>query len=136
MGNTEGVIRPEPWRPSLASHQRLVFAMIAGLVLVAGGTLTIWGKRSAVASATPAPAVLMVSRPLTDDVLEATKALKVTQQETIDQLQVVQDQLAAQKLETKKMADQIAEITEKLAIVQNNLPAASSTSAALPKSHR
>ncbi len=110
--------------------------MIAGLVLVAGGTLTIWGKRSAVASATPAPAVLMVSRPLTDDVLEATKALKVTQQETIDQLQVVQDQLAAQKLETKKMADQIAEITEKLAIVQNSLPAASSTSAALPKSHR
>jgi uncharacterized coiled-coil protein SlyX len=112
----------------------MVVTMVAGLVLIAGGALTIWEARRS-PPAVPAPAIATVSRPLTDELLGTTKALQATQQETIDQLQVVQDQLAAQKLETKKLADEIAEITEKLAVVQSNLPAASSTSVVLPKPH-
>jgi uncharacterized coiled-coil protein SlyX len=38
----------------------------------------------------------------------------VTQQQAVDQLQVVQGQLAAQKPETKRLSEQIAAVTEKL----------------------
>lgn len=135
MGSMEGLMGPEPRRPTPIGQRRVVIAMVAGSALIAVGTLAIsFGKRSA-APALPAPVVSSASRPLQDELLETTRALRATQQETVDQLQVVQDQLAAQKLETKKLADKIAEITEKLAIVQSNLPAASSTSMVLPKSH-
>jgi septal ring factor EnvC (AmiA/AmiB activator) len=113
----------------------MIVAIVAGLILLAGGTMTIWAsQRSAVA---PAPALTgsPSSRPPADDIRKATDALRAIQQETVDQLQVVQDQLAAQRLETKKLADEIAEITDRLAVVQMNLPAASSTSVILPKSH-
>ncbi|MFZ2158933.1 MAG: hypothetical protein WAV72_22825, partial [Bradyrhizobium sp.] len=49
---------------------------------------------------------------------EKTKGLEATQQESIDQLQVVQDQLqtvrrllAAQQTETKKLAEQVGSLT-------------------------
>jgi uncharacterized coiled-coil protein SlyX len=42
----------------------------------------------------------------------------VTQQQAVDQLQVVQDQLVAQKAETRKLSEQIAALTEKLNGVQ------------------
>jgi uncharacterized coiled-coil protein SlyX len=134
MGSTDGIIAQGPRRPTLEGYQHMVVTMVAGLVLIAGGALTIWEARRS-PPAVPAPAPPTVSRPLTDELLGTTKALQATQQETIDQLQVVQDQLAAQKLETKKLADEIAEITEKLAVVQSNLPAASSTSVVLTKPH-
>ena len=40
------------------------------------------------------------------------KGLQVTQQQAVDPLQVVQDQLVAQRAETKKLSDQIAALTE------------------------
>ena len=43
-----------------------------------------------------------------NELLETAKGLQVTQQQAVDQLQVVQDQLAAQKAETKKLSEQIA----------------------------
>lgn len=130
-----------PRRPTHASHQRLVITVVAGLALIGAG-LTMWAVgRSAVAVPGPrVPVVSTASQPLSDEILATAKALKVTQQETIDQLQIVQDQLAAQKLETKKLAEQITDITEKLEALQTsvgNLPASSSTSAVLAsKSHR
>ena len=57
-----------------------------------------------------------------DDLLETTKGLQVTQQQAVDQLQVVQDQLIAQKAETKKLSEQIAAITEKLNGIQASTP--------------
>src|SRR6202161_3328945 len=54
--------------------------------------------------------------------VEKTKGLDVTQQESIDQLQVVQDQLqtvkrllAAQQADTKRLAEQVATLTEAVA---------------------
>jgi uncharacterized coiled-coil protein SlyX len=62
---------------------------------------------------------------------------KVTQQQAIDQLQVVQDQLVAQQTETKKLSEQIATLTEKLDALQQsvaNIPAPSvAAPLALPK---
>ena len=72
-----------------------------------------------------------------DVLLEKTKGLEATQQQAVDQLQIVQDQLAAQQAETKKLSKQIATLTEKLDALQQsvaNIPALSvATPASLPK---
>ena len=54
-----------------------------------------------------------------EQLVEKTKGLEATQQESIDQLQVVQDQLstvrrllAAQQTETKRLSDQVTTLTE------------------------
>jgi hypothetical protein len=54
-----------------------------------------------------------------EQLVEKTKGLEATQQESIDQLQVVQDQLstvrrllAAQQTETKRLSDQVSTLTE------------------------
>ena len=63
-----------------------------------------------------------------DELLETTKGLEVTQQQAVDQLQIVQDQLVAQQNETKKLSEQIATLTEKLDALQRsvaNIPAPS-----------
>jgi len=65
-------------------------------------------------SAAHAPTVQQVS----NEILETAKGLGLTQQQAVDQLQVVQDQLVAQKAETKKLSEQIAALTEKLNALQ------------------
>jgi len=54
-----------------------------------------------------------------EQLVEKTKGLEATQQESIDQLQVVQDQLstvrhllASQQSETKRLSDQVTTLTE------------------------
>jgi uncharacterized protein HemX len=54
-----------------------------------------------------------------EQLVEKTKGLEATQQESIDQLQVVQDQLltvrrllAAQQADTKKLSEQVGTLTE------------------------
>ena len=55
---------------------------------------------------------------VSNEILETAKGLGITQQQAVDQLQVVQDQLVAQKAETKKLSEQIAALTEKLNALQ------------------
>lgn len=75
---------------------------------------------------------------VSEALVEKTKGMEVTQQESIDQLQEVQDQLqtmrkqfAAQQADAKKLSDQVAALTEQveglrqsLASAQANEPAA------------
>ena len=56
-----------------------------------------------------------------NELIETTKGLQITQQQAVDQLQVVQDQLVAQKAETKKLSEQIATLTEKLDALQQSI---------------
>ena len=56
----------------------------------------------------------MAPEQVSKELLETTKGLQVTQQQAVDQLQIVQDQLVAQKAETKKLSEQIAALNEKL----------------------
>src|SRR3954451_23187336 len=56
-----------------------------------------------------------------EQLVEKTKGLEATQQESIDQLQVVQDQLqtvrrllAAQQTDTRKLSEQVATLTESI----------------------
>src|SRR4029078_13206171 len=106
---------------------QLIIPLVAAFVLIGGGGWTVWAFS---ASKETAPRA-------SDELLEMTKGLEVTQQQAVDQLQIVQDQLVAQQAETKKLAKQTATLTEKLDALQQsvaNIPAPSvATSVALPK---
>jgi hypothetical protein len=67
---------------------------------------------------------------VSNEILETAKGLQVTQQQAVDQLQVVQDQLIAQKAETKKLSEQIATMTEKPEALQSAVSAPAPSPAA------
>ncbi len=85
------------------------------------GCALFWDFGSGTVAALPsnAGAVSTSARELvSDEILETAKGLQVTQQQAVDQLEVVQDQLAAQKAETKKLSEMIATLAEKLDALQ------------------
>ncbi|MEK9283436.1 MULTISPECIES: hypothetical protein [unclassified Bradyrhizobium] len=94
------------------------------LLLIAGVTsIAIWRVYTGHAPETDR---VVMSRQLqaraaqaSEQLVEKTKGLEATQQESIDQLQVVQDQLqtvkrllAAQQAETKRLSEQVTGLTE------------------------
>ena len=112
-------------RAAVRGRWQLIIPLVAAFVLIGGWT--VWAFSATKEDASRASDVL----------LETTKGLEVTQQQAVDQLQIVQDQLAAQQAETKKLSKQIATLTEKLDALQQsvaNIPALSvATPASLPK---
>jgi hypothetical protein len=103
---------------AVRARRRLIIPLVAAFVLIGGGWMTVWALS---ASKEVAPRTL-------DELLETTKGLEVTQQQAVDQLQIVQDQLVAQRTETKKLSEQIATLTERLDALQQsvaNIPAPS-----------
>ena len=103
---------------AVRAHRQLIIPLVAAFVLVGGGSMTVWSFSASKAVASRA----------SDELLETTKGLEVTQQQAVDQLQIVQDQLVAQQNETKKLSEQIATLTEKLDALQRsvaNIPAPS-----------
>ena len=106
----------------MQSHQRLIIPVAAAFVLIVAGLLLVRGFGGTMAAAPSssvahAPTVEQVS----NEILETAKGLGITQQQAVDQLQVVQDQLAAQKAETQKLSEQIAAVTEKLDALQQSI---------------
>jgi hypothetical protein len=100
-------------RAAARARRRLIIPLVAALVLIGGVTAWALGGNKVDA---PPPNVVTApanSGHASDELLETAKGLQVTQQ-AVDQLQVAQDQLAAQKAETKKLSEQIAAVTEKL----------------------
>jgi chromosome segregation ATPase len=72
---------------------------------------------------------------LSEQLVEKTKGLEVTQQESIDQLQVVQDQLhevrkqlAAQQADSKRLSDQITALTDAITALRESFASAQSQS--------
>src|SRR5258708_23774231 len=108
-----------------APRRRLIVPLVAAFVLIGAGWTMVWpfGGSKVVA---PSPGVTTASSTSSDELIETTKGLESTQQQTVDQLQVVQDRLAAQQTETKKLSEQIATLTEKLHALEQsvaNIPA-------------
>src|SRR6202047_3464206 len=104
---------------AMQSHQRLIIPAAAAFVFIVAGLSLVRGFGGTMAAApspsvAPAPTVEQVS----NEILETAKGLGITQQQAVDQLQVVQDQLVAQKAETKKLSEQIAALTERLNALQ------------------
>lgn len=104
--------------------QPIAIAAVAFVIVVLGVTsIAVW---RAYTGATPETHRVLAARLLqaraaqaSEQLVEKTKGLEVTQQESIDQLQVVQDQLltvrrllTAQQAETKKLAEQVGTLTE------------------------
>jgi len=117
----------------MQSHQRLIIPVAAAFVFIVAGLLLVRGFGGTMAAAPSssvahAPTVEQVSK----EILETAKGLGITQQQAVDQLQVVQDQLVAQQTETKKLSEHIATLTERLDALQQSVanPAAVSTHAA------
>ncbi len=74
-----------------------------------------------------------------EQLVEKTKGLEATQQESIDQLQVVQDQLstvrrllAAQHTETKRLSDQVTTLTEAIEGLRQSFASAQPSESAGP----
>jgi uncharacterized coiled-coil protein SlyX len=126
-----------------AMRRRLLITLAAAVVLIGGGWLTLWatGGSPTVAPVPHPSAVSAASRRPSDELLETTKGLQVTQQQAVDQLQVVQDQLVAQRAEMKKLSEQIAALTERLDALQQSIAnmattrSAGSPSGPQPKAH-
>jgi len=81
--------------------RRLIPLLALCVLLVGAGGLILWatGSNSAAGVSPSVTALVQTS----NELVEKTGALETTAQQTIDQLQVVQDQLAAQQAETKKL---------------------------------
>ena len=106
------------------SSQPIALAAGALIVIVLGvGGIALWRTYTGTA---PEQDRIVVARQLqartaqaSEQLVEKTKGLEVTQQESIDQLQMVQDDLqtvrrllAAQKADTKRLSEQVSGLKE------------------------
>lgn len=92
------------------------------LVLFGFGSIGLWrafGNAPEADHAAAARQLQARSAQVSEALVEKTKGLEATQQESIDQLQVMQDemqtlrqQIAAQQADTKKLSDQVTVLTE------------------------
>jgi hypothetical protein len=105
--------------------QPIAIAAAALIIVVLGvSSITLW--RSYSGSAVPETDRVVATRQLqtraaqaSEQLVEKTKGLEATQQESIDQLQMVQDQLltvrrllATQQADTRKLSEQVGTLTE------------------------
>jgi ABC-type lipoprotein release transport system permease subunit len=114
---------------------RMLFVAAAvGFVLLIAGMAMVWGFRKSGDSTAPQPAIAAtIYEQHPDELAETTKDLKITQQETVDQLQVVQDLVASQQAEMKKLSDQVAALSAELDLLKQAAPPVISPKAALSK---
>jgi hypothetical protein len=111
----------EPRKDSIAAtrhaHRRLMVGAVAALVIVAAAS--VWRLASGPPTMSPTlkaavPATNPAPNPVLDQLVEATKALEVSQQQAIDQLQELQQLFTAQRAETKKASGEVAALSDKL----------------------
>jgi hypothetical protein len=127
----QDLIIPQPKKASPASSGKArisaqpIALTAAALLLIIGGVASIasWraytGHSPETDRAILARAMQARTAQASEQLVEKTRGLEQTQQESIDQLQVVQDQLqtvrrllAAQQTDTKRLSEQVAGLTE------------------------
>ena len=138
-------------RPNTFSRlgaQPIALTAVALLLLIAGVTsIAIW---RAYTGANPEADRVVASRQFqartaqaSEQLVEKTKGLEATQQESIDQLQVVQDQLqtvrrllAFQQADTKRLSEQVATLTESIEGMRQSFASARATEVETPAASR
>ncbi|MDE2377559.1 hypothetical protein [Bradyrhizobium sp.] len=121
----------------------------AALLILLGGAVAIAGWRAYTGQAPEADRVV-ASRQLqartaqvSEQLVEKTRGLEATQQESVDQLQVVQDQLqtvrrllAAQQADTKRLSEQVATLTESIDGLRQSFASTQATETETPSVRR
>ena len=117
------------------------------VILLGGSSITLWRAYTGTA---PETERVVAARQLqartaqaSEQLVEKTKGLEATQQESIDQLQVVQDQLqtvrrllAAQQADTRKLSEQMATLTEAIEGLRQSFASARAAEPADPPEAR
>jgi uncharacterized coiled-coil protein SlyX len=127
-------------------------ALAAGALLLVLAAVTSIGFWRAYTGTSPELDRTLAARQLqaraaqaSEQLVEKTRGLEVTQQESIDQLQMVQDQLqqmrkqlAAQQADSKRLSEQITTLTEAISSLRESFASvqSSETSSPAPSHHR
>jgi uncharacterized protein HemX len=132
----------------LGAQPIAVAAAVLIVMLVGIGSVAMWRSYSGTSpeqtrAAAIAHQLQARAAQATEQFVEKTKGLEATQEEQVDQLQLVQDQLqtarrqlAAQQAESKRLADQVAALTEAVdSLRQSFASAPSADSANSPSRH-
>src|SRR5436309_7252152 len=120
-----------------------VAAVALALVVIGIGAIAVWRGYTGNAPETDR---VVATRQLqartaqaSEQLVEKTKGLEATQQESIDQLQVVQDQLqtvrrllASQQADTRKLSEQVATLNESIDGLRQSFASARATYAVAP----
>jgi uncharacterized protein HemX len=133
---------PDTTTISRFSGQPVLIGAAALVIIVLGiGSIALW---RAYTGTSPELDRLAAARQLqartvqaSEQLVEKTKGLEATQQESIDQLQVVQDQLltvrrllAAQQTDAKKLSEQVGTLTESIDGLRQSFASARSSDSA------
>src|SRR3954447_22721478 len=143
------MIEPTPRSASPIARfggQPIAIAAAALVIVVVGVTsITLW---RAYTGSAPETERAVATRQLqartaqaSEQLVEKTKGLEATQQESIDQLQVVQDQLqtvrrllSAQQTETKKLSEQVGSLTGAIDSLRQSFASTQSSEPSSPPS--
>ena len=137
---TNGVAR-------IGSQPIALAAVVLVLIVVSAGSIALWRAST---GTSPEPDRVTAARQAqaraalaSEQLVEKTKALESSQQDSIDQLQVVQDQLqtvkrllAAQQADTKRLSDQVGELTGAIDGLRQSFASARSAEVSNPPSPR
>ena len=128
--------------------QPIAIAAAALVIVVVGVTsITLW---RAYTGSAPETERVVATRQLqartaqaSEQLVEKTKGLEATQQESIDQLQMVQDQLlavrrllAAQQADTRKLSEQVGTLTEAIDGLRQSFASAQASEPAAARAPR
>jgi uncharacterized protein HemX len=117
------------------------------IMLLGAGSITLW---RAYTGAAPEQERVVAARLVqarvaqtSEQLVERTKALEVSQQEAIDQLQIAQDQLltikrllAAQQSDAKRLSDQVAALNGAIDGLRQSFASSQSTESSSPSAGR
>ena len=128
--------------------QPIAIAAVALAIVVLGiGSIALWRAYTGTAPETDRAVVVRQLQERTaqasDQLVEKTKGLEATQQESIHQLQMVQDQLqtvrrllASQQTDTKKLSEQVGTLTETIDRLRQSFASTGASEAATDSAPR
>jgi uncharacterized coiled-coil protein SlyX len=133
--------------PFVGSQPVALAAAALVAMVVGAGSIALWraytGASPEQDRAVAARQLQIRAAQISEQLVEKTSALELTQQESIDQLQVVQDQLqaikrivATQQTEAKRLSDQVGELTGAVERLRQSFASSQSQEATGPSSTR
>ncbi|WP_299718267.1 hypothetical protein [Tardiphaga sp.] len=135
-----------PWR--IGPQPVLLAAAVLAVVVIGIGCIAVWRGYTGTAPEQERVTIARVNQArvaqASEQLVEKTKGIEETQQQSIDQLQVVQDQLvvmtkllALQQAETRKLNEQVGNLTGSLDNIRQSFASAQAApEAAAPSSVR